>query len=77
MFNKPTKEASLSNKSSCLAQTLGVTKFIFVTDMIWVTLFVLLNMYLDIQQTHLRGQFVEQKLMLSSNFRCDQIHNCH
>jgi len=24
-----------------------------------------------------RGRFVEQKLMLSSNFRCDQIHNCH
>ncbi len=22
----------------------------------------------------LRGRFVEQKLMLSSNFRCDQIH---
>jgi hypothetical protein len=24
-----------------------------------------------------RGQFVEQNLMLSSNFRCDQIHNGH
>ncbi len=30
---------------------------------------------LDVQQTHLShwGQFVEQTLMLSSNFRCDQI----
>jgi len=24
-----------------------------------------------------RGRFVEQKLMLSSSFRCYQIHNCH
>ncbi len=24
-----------------------------------------------------REWFIEQKLMLSSNFRCDQIHNCH
>jgi hypothetical protein len=24
--------------------------------------------------SELRGQFVEQKLMLSSNFRCDQIY---
>jgi hypothetical protein len=23
------------------------------------------------------GRFVEQKLALSSNFNCDQIHNCH
>jgi hypothetical protein len=37
-----------------LAQTLGVTKFIIVT-----------KSYLDVQQTHLRGQFVEQKLMLA------------
>ncbi len=29
---------------------------------------------LDVQQTHLRGQFVEQKLVLKSYFRCDQIH---
>ncbi len=29
---------------------------------------------LDVQQTHLWGQFVEQKLALSSSFRCDQIH---
>ena len=31
-------EAGLLNKSSCLAPTLGVTKFKIVTDMIWVTL---------------------------------------
>ncbi len=28
MFNKPTSEASLLNKNSCLAPTLGVTKFV-------------------------------------------------
>jgi len=27
--------------------------------------------------SHLEGQFVEQKLMLSSNFRCYQIHDCN
>jgi hypothetical protein len=27
--------------------------------------------------TTLRGQFVEQKLMLSSSFGCNQIQNCH
>ncbi len=31
-------EAGLLNKSSCLAPTLGVTKFIFVKEMILVTL---------------------------------------
>jgi hypothetical protein len=31
-------EAGLLNKSSCLAPTLVVTKFIIVTGMIWVTL---------------------------------------
>jgi hypothetical protein len=24
-----------------------------------------------------KGQFIEQKLMLNSYFRCDQVHNCH
>jgi hypothetical protein len=44
MFNKPTSglillaEAGLLNKSSCLAPTLGVTKFITVKDVILVTL---------------------------------------
>jgi hypothetical protein len=36
--NKLPPEAGLLNKSSCLAQTLGVTKFTIVTDKIWVTL---------------------------------------
>ncbi len=31
--------AGLLNKSSCLAPALGVTKFIIVADMIWVTLY--------------------------------------
>ncbi len=29
---------------------------------------------LDVQQTHHRGRLVEQKLVLKSDFRCDQIH---
>ncbi len=33
--------------------------------------------HLDIQQTHIRGQFVEQKLTLSCSFRSDQIYNNH
>jgi hypothetical protein len=40
MFNNPplVSEAGLLNKSSCLAQTLGVTKFIMVLAMDLVTL---------------------------------------
>jgi hypothetical protein len=38
LFNKPTSEAGLLNKSSCLAPALGVTKFLIVTDMILITL---------------------------------------
>jgi len=41
------------NKSSCLAQALGVTKFIIVTDIIWSHFVVLLKSHLDVQQTHL------------------------
>jgi len=56
-------KSSLLNKCSCLAPTLGVTKFIIVKDMISVTLFVLLKSDIDVQQTHLnksefRGGFV-------------------
>jgi len=36
MKNLP--EAGRLNKGSCLAPALGVTKFIIVTDMTWVTL---------------------------------------
>jgi hypothetical protein len=56
MSNKPTSElhqeseAGSLNKSSCLAPVLGVT---IVTDMILVTLVVLLKSHLDVQQTHL------------------------
>jgi hypothetical protein len=31
-------EAGLLNKGSCLAQALGVTKFVKIREMIWVTL---------------------------------------
>ncbi len=40
----------------------------------WSHFAVLLKSDLDVQQTH--NRFVEQKVMLSSNFRCYQIHNC-
>ncbi len=36
IFNKPTSEPGLLNRSSCLARTLGVAKFIVVTYMILV-----------------------------------------
>ncbi len=71
MFVKPTSKASLFNKRLCLATTLVVVKFTIVTDMIWVTL----KSDLHVWQTHLKGQFVEQKVVLSSNFRCGQIYN--
>ncbi len=34
----------------------------------------LLKLEFDIQQAHLRGQFVEQKIILSSRLECDQIY---
>jgi hypothetical protein len=37
----------------------------------------LLKPDLDVQQTYLRGGFVEQKLASSFSFKCDQIHNNH
>ncbi len=46
-------EAGSLNKSSCLAQALGLTRFIIVTDMIFD---VLLRSHLDVQQTHLWDQ---------------------
>jgi hypothetical protein len=49
MLNKPTSEASLLNKNSCLAPALGVAKFIIIKDMILITL----KPDLDVQQTHL------------------------
>jgi hypothetical protein len=53
LFNVPASEAGLLNEISCLALALGVTKFIIITDMIWVTLCLLLKSDLDVQQTHL------------------------
>jgi len=38
MFNKPTSEASLLNKTSCFARALGVTKFTNVRHTTLVTL---------------------------------------
>jgi hypothetical protein len=38
LFNKSASEARLLNKSLCLAQALGVTKFLIVIDIILVTL---------------------------------------
>jgi hypothetical protein len=49
MLNKLTSEASLLNKSSCLATALDVTKFTIVKDIILTTL----KPDLDVQQTHL------------------------
>jgi hypothetical protein len=38
LFNEPTSETGLSNKSSCLTQALGVAKFITIIAMFLVTL---------------------------------------
>ncbi len=38
LFDRPASEASLLDKSSCLAQALGVTTFIDMRDMTLVTL---------------------------------------
>jgi hypothetical protein len=52
LFNKQASEAGLLNKSSCLARTLGVTKFMNIRDMIWVALCCATEVKL-VQQTHL------------------------
>ena len=39
LFNNPSSEAGLPNKSSCLDPALGLTKFSIVKDKILVTLF--------------------------------------
>jgi hypothetical protein len=68
---------SLGNNSLCLAPALGVTKFKIPEWWFWSHFVVLLRSDLGAQQTYLWGQFVEQKFMLlNSNFRCYQIHNC-
>jgi hypothetical protein len=73
MFNKPISEGSSLNESLCLAGSLGVTKFTILREMILITFFVLLKSVLEVQQTHLRGQFVEQMLVLRLIIRCDQL----
>ncbi len=70
-----TPEASLLNKSSHLEAPLSVNKFFTNLVMNWVTFVVQLMSDLDVQQTHLRGWFVEQRSHLGSSFRCDQILN--
>ncbi len=82
MFNNPVSEDIIVwfvKQSSCLAATLGVTKFIMLSTMNLVTLCLLFKSNLKVQQTNLmsRGWFIEQKFMLSSSFRCSPIHNCH
>ncbi len=42
----------------------------------WSHFIVLLKSNLGVKQTHLWDWFVEQKFMLSSSFRCDQIYKC-
>jgi len=59
------------NKSSRLAPALDVTKLITLIQAHFV---VLLNSDLEVKQIGFWGQFAEQKLVLSSNFRCDQIY---
>ncbi len=82
-------QSCLMSKNSCLAPNFGVTKFIKIIAMNFVTLCCdaevrlfcstkasLLNKLksdLDFNKV----LFVEQKPMLSSKFRCDQIHNNH
>ncbi len=48
-------KASLLNKSSSLAPTLGVTKFTIARGMIFSYFFALRKSDLDLQQTHIRG----------------------
>ncbi len=70
MLNNPNLEADLLNKCSCLAPALGVTKFIIVKDMIWVTLCGFLS----------RNQMFNKPpsgngFYLSSTAKCDQSHD--
>ncbi len=67
-------EAGLLNRISCLAPTIGVTKFIIVTDMIGSHFVVLLKSDLDVQQTHLWQRKARQLTMLQCQ-RALQLHN--
>jgi len=57
MLKKPTSEAGLLNKSSYLAPTLGVTKFIIITDKIGSHFVAMLKSDLDVQKPPLRLVF--------------------
>jgi hypothetical protein len=76
MFHKPTAEAGLLNKSSCLARTLGVTKF--ASYDFGHTLLCYFKSDLDVQQTHCRC-LTAVKHLLRSVCMCDekvQFHIC-
>ncbi len=47
------------NKSPCLGAPLGINILIIVTERILVIICLRLKSDLDVQQTHLRGRFVE------------------
>jgi len=71
MLSKP--KASLLRKSLCLAPPWGVNNATSVKDMILGSLFVLLKSGLDVKQT--RGQFIEEKPVLSSALSYNQTHD--
>ena len=68
-------EACLLNKSSCLAQALGLTIFINTRYMNLVTLCCANKVGLRCSTNP--PQFVEQNIMLSCSFTCDQIYRNH
>ncbi len=56
-----------------LMLVLGFTKFLTINAYSLVTLYCEIKSDLDVQQTGLTGRFVEQKIVLSSSLRSDQI----
>jgi hypothetical protein len=80
MFNEPTSEAGLLNKGLMLSSNFRCDQILKSQKWeiwLWSHFVMLLKSDLDVQQTHLWGWFVKQKLASSSSFRCDQIHNCY
>jgi hypothetical protein len=57
--------ACLLNKSSSWARALGVTKIKYVKEVIWLHVVVILRSDLDVQQTHLWSELVEQSSCLA------------
>jgi hypothetical protein len=70
-------EAGLMNIEVRPKQHNTVTEFIAIIVLISVRPKAGAKNELFVQQTGLRGRFVEQKLMLSSNFRRHKIHKIH